>query len=161
MNKELFTPLSLLLSPDNMFQLKKMVNQFNDVFNDDFWESVARVNQLMKGKSGVTSPSIPVEIWENKKHFYIVALVAGIKDKQSVKIRFKDAATLILKVKYPLLKPVEDSFMVQTEVSRFEEREIGLAQPVENGDYEMDLSDGVLTITLNKRSRNQDLMFES
>jgi len=149
MNKDIFGPLSLLFSQDNMVQFKKMVNQFNEVFNDDFWESVSRVNQLVKGKPG---GSIPVEIWENKDYLYIVALVAGIKDKQSIKIRFKDDSTLILKVKYPLLKPIEDSFMVQTEISGFEEREIGLPQSVENSDYELDLSEGILTLTLTKQS---------
>lgn len=147
MNKDVLTPLSLLFSPESMLQLKKVVNQFNDVFNDDFWESVTRVNQLVKGKSG---GSIPVEIWENNKHYYIVVLLAGIHDKHNIKIRFKDNNTLILKVRYPLLKPVEDCLMVQSEISRFEEREISLAQPVESNDYELDLNEGVLTITLNK-----------
>lgn len=154
MNKDMLTPLSRLFSPESMLQIKKVVNQFNEIFNDDFWESVVRVNQLIKGKPEV---AIPVEIWESTKHFYIVALVAGIKDKQDIKIRFKDNSTLILKVKYPLLKPVEDSFMVQTEVSRFVEREVSLTQPVESNDYELDLSEGVLTLTLNKQSLNEDL----
>ncbi|MGE5604223.1 MAG: Hsp20/alpha crystallin family protein [Bacteroidota bacterium] len=152
-NKDLFTSLSLLFSQENMVQVKKMINQFNEVFNDDFWESIARVNQLVKGKPG---GSIPVEIWENRNHFYVVALIAGIKEKHNIKIRFKDDRTLVLKVKYPLLKPVEDSFMVQTEVSGFEEREVSLPQPVNSNDYDLDLSEGILTITLNKQSRNED-----
>lgn len=156
MNKDLLTPLSQMFSPESILQLKKVVNQFNEVFNDDFWESVARVNQLVKGKSRGT---IPVEIWEDKTNFYITALVAGIKDKENIKIRFKDNSTLILKVKYPLLKPVEDCFLVQTEIPRFEEKEFGLTQPVESEDYELDLNEGVLTLTLQKRSRNEDLAF--
>lgn len=151
MNKDLFTPLSLLFSQESMVQLGKMVNQFNNVFNDDFWEQVATVNRLVKGKPG---GSMPVEIWENKDQFYIVALVAGIKDKRDIKIRFINDSALILKVKYPLLKPVEDCFMVQTEVSRFEEKEVALAQPVMNDDYELDLNEGVLTLTLKKLNRN-------
>ncbi len=148
-NKDMLTPLSLLFSPENMLQIKNMVNQFNDTFNDDFWESIARVNKLVKGKP---SGAIPIEIWENKKHLYLMALVAGIKDKQNIKVRFKDNSTLVIKVKYPLLKPIEDSFMVQTEVSRFEEREVSLVQPVESNDYELELSEGVLTLTLNKQN---------
>lgn len=151
-NNDLFTPLSLLFSQENMVQFKKMLNQFNQVFNDDFWENIARVNQLIKSKPG---GSIPVEIWENKNHIYVVALMAGIKDRRYFKVRFKDEKTLILKIKYPLLKPAEDSFMVQTEVSGFEEREVGLPQPVESGDYELDLSEGILTLTLNKQSRKK------
>ncbi len=149
-NKDLFTPLSLLFSQESMSQVKQMVNQFNDVFNDDFWERVAMVNRLVKRKPG---GAIPVEIWENKDHIYIIALVAGVKDKQDIKIRFKDNSALILKVKYPLLKPVADSIMVQTEVSRFEEREVALTQPVASNDYELNLSEGVLTLTLNKQNR--------
>lgn len=152
-NKDLFTTLSLLLSQENMVQFKKMVNQFNTVFNDDFWESVSRLNKFIKGKTG---GSIPVEIWENRDYLYIVALVAGIKDKQSIKIRFRDDSTLILKVKYPLLKPVEDSFMVETEVSGFEEREINLPQAVKSSDYELDLNEGILTLSLAKQSRSED-----
>ncbi len=152
-NKDLFTPLSLLLSQENMVQFKKMINQFNQVFNDDFWESVTRVNQLVKGKPG---GSIPVEIWENRNHLYVVALIAGIKEKHHIKIRFKDDSALVLKVKYPLLKPVEDSFMVQTEVSGFEEREISLPQPVESNGYELDLSEGILTLTLKKQRSAED-----
>ncbi len=148
MNKDLFTPLSLLLSQENMLQFKRIVNQFNDVFNDDFWESVSRVNQFVKGKPG---GNIPVEIWENKNHFYVMALVAGIKDKQNIKIKFKDNNTIILKAKYPLLKPVEDSYMVQTEVSRFDEREISLAQPVDSNSYELELNEGVITLILDKQ----------
>lgn len=152
-NKDLLTPLSLLFSQENMVQFKKMINQFNTVFNDDFWESVSRVNKLVKGKPG---GSIPVEIWEDRDWLYIVALVAGIKDTQSIKIRFKDDSTLILKVKYPLLKPVEDSFMVETEIPGFEEREINLPQPVKSSDYELDLNEGILTLSLAKQSRNED-----
>ena len=153
MNKDMFGPLSLLFSQENMVQFKKMVNQFNEVFNDDFWESVSRVNQLVKGKPG---GSIPVEIWENRKHLYVVALIAGIKEKNNLKIRFKEDSALVLKVKYPLLKPVEDSFMVQTEVPGFEEREVSLPQPVNTNDYKLDLNDGVLTLTLNKQNHNED-----
>lgn len=150
-NKDLFTPLSILFSQENMLQVKRMLNQFNEVFNDDFWESVARVNQLVKGKPSV---SIPVEIWENKNHFYIVALVAGVKDKRNLKIHLKDDSTLVLKVKYSLLKPVEDCFMVQTEVSGFDQREIALPSPVASNGYEMDLKEGILTITLEKQMQN-------
>lgn len=147
MNKDILTPLSLLFSPETMVQFKKMVNQFNDVFNDDFWENIARVNQFVKGRPG---GSIPVEIWEDKQNFYIIVLLAGVKNKQNVKIRFKDERSLILKVKYPLLKPNEDCFMVSTEISGFEEREVDLPQPVVNNSYELDLNEGVLTLTLNK-----------
>lgn len=152
-NKDLFTTLSLLFSQENMVQFQKMVNQFNTVFNDDFWESVSRLNKLIKGKPG---GSIPIEIWENRDYLYIVALVAGIKDKQSIKIRFRDDSTLILKVKYPLLKPVEDGFMVETEVPGFEEREINLPQPVKSSDYDLDLNEGILTLSLAKQSRSED-----
>lgn len=147
MNKDILTPLSLLFSPETMVQFKKMVNQFNDVFNDDFWENIARVNQFVKGRPG---GSIPVEIWEDKQNFYIIFLLAGVKNKQNVKIRFKDERSLILKVKYPLLKPNEDCFMVSTEISGFEEREVDLPQPVANNSYDLDLNEGVLTLTLNK-----------
>lgn len=153
MNKDILTPLSLLFSQETMLQFKKMVNQFNDVFNDDFWESVARVNQFIKGRP---RGSIPVEIWENKKHFYVLALLAGVKNKQNVKIRFKDNNTMILKVKNPLLKPNEDCFMVLTEISGFEEREIGLPQPVEQDSYELDLNEGVLILTLNKQNTTEN-----
>lgn len=153
-NKDLFTTLSLLLSQENMVQFQKMVNQFNTVFNDDFWESVSRLNRLIKGKPG--GGGIPIEIWENRDYLYVVALVAGIKDKQNIKIRFRDNSTLILKVKYPLLKPVEDGFMVETEVPGFEEREINLPQPVQSSDYELDLNEGILTLSLAKQSRSED-----
>ena len=86
----------------------------------------------------------------------MVALVAGIKDQQSIKIRFRDDRTLILKVKYPLLKPVEDGFMIETEVPGFEEREINLPQPVKSTDYELDLNEGILTLCLAKQSRSVD-----
>ena len=153
MNKDILTPLSLLFSPETMFQFKKMVNQFNDVFNDDFWESVARVNQFVKGRP---SGSIPVEIWEDQRKFYIIVLLAGVKNKQNIKIRFKDHNTLILKVKYPLLKPNEDCFMVSTEISGFEEREVDLPQPIENNSYELDLNEGVLTLTLIKQNPTEN-----
>lgn len=153
MNNDLFTALSLLFSQENMVQFKKMLNQFNEVFNDGFWENIARVNQLVKGKPG---GSIPVEIWENTKHFYVVALMAGIKDRHHLKIRFKDACTLVIKVKYPLLKPMADCFMVQTEVSGFDEREISLPGPVVDNDYDLELREGVLTLTLNKQSQYEE-----
>ena len=150
-NKDLFTPLSILLSQENMLQVKRMVSQFNEIFNDDFWESVARVNQLVKGKPGV---SIPVEIWEDKNHFYIVALMAGIKDRHNIKIRLKDDSNLVFRVKYSLLKPVKDCFLVQTEVSGFDEREVTLPSPVVDKDYQMDLNEGILTLTLEKQTRD-------
>lgn len=152
-NKDLLTPLSLLFSQENMLQFKRVVNQFNDVFNDEFWESITRVNQLMKGK---TRGNIPFEIWENQTHVYVVVLTAGIKDKQNIRIKFKDSSVLVLKVKYPLLKPVEDSFLVETEISRFEEREINLPQSVESNDYELELNEGILVLTLNKQHQKAD-----
>lgn len=131
-------------SLQHLQEIKNMMKEYRTVIDEEFWGGV---NGLRKQKP----IGLPVELWESKKHVYLLILAPGLKSIKQAKIEFKSSKLLEFKVESHSIKPEKDLLLVYSElpVDKYE-REIQLSSPIIIGKYSSSFENGIITYTFFK-----------
>lgn len=140
-------------SPDYLNNIKEMVNNFNSVLNDDFWNDVNQftgMNQKRQKKD-----LVPIEIWENETYYYVNLLVPGLVDASDTSVHFFSDQRIGIKARVSANQPVGAKALVLSEFPQtFFKKEINLPQPVNGERYTKNLENNILLLTLEKKEDN-------
>ncbi|CCQ93341.1 hypothetical protein CULT_1300007 [[Clostridium] ultunense Esp] len=146
------SPFSFPFPGMDMDQLGKMLDQLRSMTGETvqgapFTEEI-RTN---------LKESFPVQLWESRDKFYLQAFLPGLKSEQDVQFTLKDPTTLLVKVKFPSLKPQQESRLVHSEFPHHEvNRSIRLPYPVSTKHYSSHYVKGIFTMILDKEGERED-----
>ncbi|WP_170287612.1 hypothetical protein [Aquibacillus halophilus] len=144
-------------SPEKIYEMKKMVKQYQSVLNDDFWGDIHGLGTNKKKKVQM----IPYEIWENDQNYYLSVICPGLQDRNHAKIFFHNDQVLTLKIKHHSIKPIGAVALVSSDLPQKPyEREIFLQKSVVTSDYSSTYENGILTYTFKKVNDEFEIPFD-
>ncbi|TXC85982.1 hypothetical protein FS935_18175 [Metabacillus litoralis] len=142
------------VNPESLQGIKNMVKQYQTILNDDFW---GEINGLRKHKIK-KEPVLPIELWENVEHIYLLIVCPGLPDLQHAHILFQNDQECTLKIKTNSLMPANDVALLSTELpQQYVEREISIGKSVNTSDYSSSYEDGLLTYKFQKAKNTIDI----
>lgn len=141
------------LSPDYFLELKKMVQQYNEILSDDFWRNLQNMNRRKRQNQ----PVVPIEIWENEQHLILLIVMPGM-DVNNIKITYHSPKHITFQSKLKTIQPPEAHNLLHSELPRYTlNRDIELPIPVKPDQHSISTNrDGVVTCTFTKEEIRQN-----
>lgn len=128
-------------------QVKEMMEQYNSVLNEEFWDNVHGMgNQKKKRKMR----SFPIEMWESDDELFVLAHIPGVKETRQVKTSFLSEKKVKVKAKLLSDQPPTAKRQLATELSDLFERDVTLPYTVESDNYSIHVDEGITTIIFGK-----------
>jgi HSP20 family molecular chaperone IbpA len=146
---------------DYMKQIKGMMNKYNQLIDDDFWETINNLQSISHKKGSSTSNHIPIEIWETDEMYYLLLYLPGLKNKEDIRLLFEDDETLFIRAKIPSLQPIRRSTKLHSDFpNEVLERKVDFPEMVSTRSYSISYNDGIVSISLNKEKEDIDIPFD-
>jgi HSP20 family molecular chaperone IbpA len=139
-----------------------MVERHNQLMNEEFWESISNLQSLShrQGSRG-GGGNFPIELWETKDSYFLLAALPGLKKKENIKLHFENNDTLFLRVQTPSFKPTSKSTKVHSDFPDQKlERKINLPRPVSTKSYSVKYNEGIFSLTLTKINEEVEIPFD-
>lgn len=153
-----FSPFHNPFSQEHLEAIKGMVEQYNQVLTDDFWQNIYGLNVNRNHRS---LNFIPVDIWETVDQFYVIAAIPGIRDTSNIKISFPESQKVMIKCKFSSFRPRKSSSPITKELPKdMLQREIRLPYPVKTRSHTSSYHNGVLKLVLTKDDPDLDIPLE-
>jgi HSP20 family molecular chaperone IbpA len=145
---------------DYLKQIKGMMNQYNQYMDDDFWQTINRLQSISKLKEQSMN-HIPIEIWETDELYHLLAYLPGLKKKEDIRLLFEDNETLFLRAKIPSLQPAAKSTKLHSEFpDQLLKRKVSFPESVSTKSYSISYNEGIVSVTLKKEQENLDIPFD-
>ncbi|QDP39773.1 hypothetical protein [Radiobacillus deserti] len=139
-------------SPDYLKDIKWMVDQYKQVLDDDFWNSIHGMGRQKKQVYN----SIPLETWENDTYLFLSAFVPGLVDVNHVKLSFLSDKRVLIKAKPNRPQPATSTKMIESDFhDGILEREMDFPYPVHKDNYHVTVDNSIATFIFRKREANK------
>ncbi|MFZ3579866.1 Hsp20/alpha crystallin family protein [Virgibacillus sp. DJP39] len=143
---------------DYLEQVKDAMEQYNSVFNQEFWNNI---NGIGANKRHNKRQHFPIEIWESDKELFVLAYIPGIKETRQVKAAFLSEEKMKIKAKLESEQPLTAIRKLDTELSKvLVERDIILPYPVKSDNYTVHVDQGVTTLIFEKINPFENTPFD-
>lgn len=152
MGKNPFSNMGMMnqhpFASDYLDQVQEAMEQYNSVFNDEFWSNVDNVGNQNRARK---MTSFPIEMWESDKELFVLAHIPRVKETRQVKISFLSKKRIKIKAKLLSDQPETSKRQLVSELSDPSiERDVTLPYAVKSDSYSTFVDEGVTTLIFEK-----------
>lgn len=139
--------------------IRKMVDRYTNILNDDFWNSVNGMERKIKEQS---FSRIPIEIWESDDQLFILAFVPSISKTKQVKAIINAPDQMTIEANLSPLQPPNATNRLFSELTHQKmTRQIQLPCEVDQNNHQVYVEKGLAIFSLNKDENQLDISFNN
>ncbi|MFC4556857.1 hypothetical protein ACFO3D_01385 [Virgibacillus kekensis] len=145
------------LSAEYLDQIKEMMEQYNSVLNEEFWNNIQGISNRGRKKM----EGFPIELWESDEELFIQAYIPGVKDTRRIKVSFLSDKKLKIKATQKSEQPTTAKRQLASDFTDSHiERYVKLPYEVETDNYSIHTEAGIVTLIFNKIHRGVKVPFD-
>jgi HSP20 family protein len=123
--------------------------------SSDPFEDIEELLDVVTGGLEPTRAGLPVDVTDTGESFVVVADLPG-HDREEISVTLPDDTTLAIDAERDTGREDATRYVTRERTSEAVSRRVGLPDPVEEGETSASYEDGVLAVTLPKRSGGND-----
>ncbi|PSP32016.1 heat-shock protein Hsp20 [Halobacteriales archaeon QH_10_67_22] len=123
--------------------------------SSDLFEDIEELLDVVTGGLEPTGAGLPVDVADTGESFVVVADLPG-HDREDISVTLPDDTTLAVDAERDTSHDDAGRYVTRERSSDAVSRRVGLPDPVEEGETSASYEDGVLSVTLPKRSGGND-----
>ncbi|UFU00550.1 hypothetical protein KO561_06300 [Radiobacillus kanasensis] len=141
-------------SPDYLKDIRGMVDEYKQVLDEDFWNSVNGMGRRKK----TFYNQLPIEIWDNETNLFLLVFVPGLTDANDVKLTFLSESRILLKANVKRPQPPTSTKLVESDFNdEVLQRELDFPYPIHKDNYHVYVEESMATFIFKKsKKRNKE-----